>query len=86
MIELGSNDGAARLEGRLLDRNEAAKWLTERGIRISPQTLAKYAVTGDGPPFHKFGRRPLYPEAHLRAWAEAKLGQLRRSTTNLKAA
>jgi hypothetical protein len=71
---------------KLLNRSEAAKWLTARGFHIAPQTLAKYAVVGGGPLFHKFGRRPLYPVQCLRAWAENKLSRLRRTTSDLRSA
>ena len=37
------------------------------------QTLEKYRVVGGGPRFHKLGRRVLYKEADLRAWADAKV-------------
>ena len=67
---------------RLLDRKQAAAFLTERGYRTAPATLAKLACLGGGPIFESFGRRPLYREADLLAWAKAKTTGPRRSTSD----
>jgi hypothetical protein len=67
---------------RLLGRKEAAQFLTERGYRTAPATLAKLACIGGGPPFESFGRRPLYRAADLLAWAQARTTGLRRSTSD----
>jgi hypothetical protein len=64
-------------------RSEAAKFLTDRGFKISPKTLAKRATIGGGPSFRKFGRFPLYTEADLLVWAEGRLSAPRRSTSDL---
>jgi hypothetical protein len=71
---------------RLLRRSEAAKYLTETyGFPCSPKTLAKIAcVSSDGPPFRHAGRFPLYPISGLDAWAQAKIGPLVRSTSELR--
>jgi hypothetical protein len=67
---------------RRLGRKEAAQFLTDRGYRTAPATLAKLACLGGGPPFHSFGRKPLYREADLIAWAEARTTGPRRSTSD----
>jgi hypothetical protein len=67
---------------RLLDRKEAAQFLTSHGYRTAPATLAKLACIGGGPTFESFGRRPLYREVDLLAWAEAKTTGPRRSTSD----
>jgi hypothetical protein len=67
---------------RRLDRKQAAQFLTERGYRTAPATLAKLACVGGGPTFQSFGRKPLYREAGLIAWAEAKTTGPRRSTSD----
>ena len=51
-----------------------------RGYRTAPATLAKLASIGGGPTFESFGRKPLYREADLLAWAQAKTTGPRRST------
>jgi hypothetical protein len=71
---------------RRLDRKEAAQFLTARGFRTAPATLAKLACVGGGPAFESFGRRPLYREAELLAWAQARSTGLRRSTSDPGAA
>jgi excisionase family DNA binding protein len=47
-----------------LTNTEAAQYL-----RLSPRTLEKMRGLGDGPRFHKFGRRVLYARVDLDAWA-----------------
>ena len=41
-------------------------------FKISRQTLACWAVRGEGPAFIKLGRQCLYPEKGLLAWVESK--------------
>jgi hypothetical protein len=67
---------------RKLDRKEAARFLTERGYRTAPATLAKLACLGGGPAFESFGRKPLYREADLLAWAQSRTTGPRRSTSD----
>jgi hypothetical protein len=66
---------------RGLTRREAAEHLTQAGFRVSPGTLAKYAVTGSGPPYRKFGCRPLYFPSDLLNWAQSRTTLPRRSTS-----
>ena len=70
---------------RRLDRKQAAAFLTERGYRTASATLAKFACVGGGPVFESFGRRPLYREADLLAWAQSKTTGPRRSTSDGRA-
>src|ERR1700739_4312057 len=72
---------AVESESRL-DRRQAAAFLTARGYRTAPATLAKLACIGGGPTFESFGRKPLYREAELLAWAKAKTTGPRRSTSD----
>jgi hypothetical protein len=67
---------------RRLGRKEAAQFLTDQGYKTAPATLAKLACIGGGPPFESFGRRPLYREADLIAWAKGRTTGLRRSTSD----
>jgi hypothetical protein len=67
---------------RLLDRKQASSFLTERGYRTAVATLAKLACLGGGPVFESFGRRPLYREVDLLAWAQARSTGPRRSTSD----
>lgn len=54
-------------------RKEAAQYLTERGLPTSPNTLQKWATTGGGPLYQRYGKHALYRPANLDAFAEAKL-------------
>jgi hypothetical protein len=67
---------------RRLDRKQAAQFLTDLGYRTAPATLAKLACIGGGPTFESFGRKPLYREADLLAWAEGRTTGPRRSTSD----
>ena len=57
-------------DSRPLSRTEAASFLTARGCRISPATLAAWASRGAGPRFRRWGRLVRYQPADLLAWAE----------------
>src|SRR5580658_3461744 len=71
---------------RFLTRREAAEFLTHRGYKTAPATLAKLAVIGGGPPYRLWGRTPLYDPATLLEWAQARCTGLRRSTSEIPAA
>ncbi len=47
-------------------------------LRVALQTLAKWRVSGEGPPYQKFGRRVVYSLEDLQAWAA---NRRRRSTS-----
>jgi hypothetical protein len=67
---------------RFLRRADAAHHVrTNWGIPCSTKWLAKLAVIGGGPIFRKAGRFPIYLPADLDAWAEARIGAPRRSTS-----
>ena len=69
------------LAGRLLRRAEAAAYIRDRfAIPCSRQTLAKYAVTGEGPVYRMARRFPLYSLDDLDQWALARLSGPVRST------
>jgi hypothetical protein len=69
---------------RLLRRAEAAEHIRRKwGYPCSPRTLAKYAVTGGGPPFRKAGRYPLYHPDDLDSWVGRKLSDPVTSTSEL---
>ena len=65
----------------LLRRKRTAHALTEAGYPTSEKTLATQASRGDGPPYHRYGRYPLYKWGDALAWAEARLKPARRSTS-----
>jgi hypothetical protein len=67
---------------KLLRRKAAAEYLHEaHGLDRAPSTLAKLAVTGDGPVFRRLGRIPLYAPADLDAYVTSKLSPRMRSTS-----
>ena len=51
-----------------LTNDEAANLL-----KLSPRTLEKQRVRGDGPRFRKFGRRVVYAVADLESWANERV-------------
>ena len=64
-------------------RKVASEYLFEvHGISLSPATLAKLAVKGGGPKYWKDGAFPLYGPEYLDEFAVARLGKLRRSTSD----
>ena len=73
-----SNSWPARMR-----RKMASDYLREEyGITLSPATMAKQAVLGRGCPFWKDGAFPLYGREQLDIYAAARLGPLRRSTSD----
>jgi hypothetical protein len=66
----------------LRSRRAAAQFLTQCGYPVASATLAKYASVGGGPIFESFGRKALYRESNLLAWAEARTSGPRRSTSD----
>jgi len=56
-----------------LRRKDAAAYLKERFGFAAASTLAKCAVTGNGPEFCERGRIPLYRAADLDDWARPQL-------------
>lgn len=48
-------------------------------LGLSPRTLERYRVTGEGPVFRKLGRRVCYVWTDIDDWAN---GRRRRSTTD----
>lgn len=64
-----------------LRRKDAADYLKGKYGCGSWRTLAKLAVTGDGPIFRKFGRLVLYAPEDLDQWAKSKLGPKQHSTS-----
>jgi hypothetical protein len=66
---------------RNLTRAEASKYLLEaHGLSYAPTTLARFAMSGEGPGFFKTSVRVLYPRAELDRWAVERLGNLVHST------
>lgn len=69
---------------KYLRRADAAHYVRNTwGIPCSTRWLAKLAVVGGGPIFHKAGRFPIYDPADLDAWAQSRIGAPRRSTSVL---
>lgn len=67
---------------KYLRRDDAARYIREEwGQPCSTRWLAKLAVTGGGPVYRKAGRFPLYTTDDLDAWAEARIGEPRHSTS-----
>jgi hypothetical protein len=64
-------------------RTKAAQYITDNYFPCSPRTLAKLACTGGGPPYRLAGRFPIYDDPDLDAWALARIGPLRASTSEL---
>ena len=44
-------------------------------LGLSPRTLDRYRVSGDGPAFHKFGNRVRYLRTDVEAWASKRRRQ-----------
>jgi hypothetical protein len=65
-----------------LRRDAAAEYLKNRYGFGSSRTLAKGIVTGDTPEYRKAGRIVLYELEALDRWAQAKISEPRRSSSD----
>ena len=62
------------LEAReYLSRREAANYLSDRGLKLSKESLQKFATVGGGPRYSIFGSRAVYARVDLDAWVVSKL-------------
>jgi hypothetical protein len=55
-------------------RRSASAYLSQNYFPIAPSTLAKLAVVGGGPPFHKVGHVVLYEQTRLDEYAAERIG------------
>ncbi len=67
---------------KFLDRRAAAAFLKDRIGSGSPLTLAKMAVNGGGPAFHRCQNRVIYAVPDLIEWADSKIGPKQTSTAD----
>jgi hypothetical protein len=75
-----------RTDRPLMRRGDVPRYLREKfGIIRAVPTLAKLAVVGGGPRFHKVGRWPLYDPDDLDHWARELIGEALASTSEHEA-
>ena len=67
----------------LLTRDATAATLTAAGFPVTASTLATKASRGGGPCFSKWGKKPLYRWRDALEWAESRLSEPIRSTSEL---
>jgi hypothetical protein len=65
----------------LLNRSATAAALTEAGFPVKAATLATRATRGGGPPYRLFGRTPLYRWGSAVDWAQSRLSDPVRNTS-----
>jgi hypothetical protein len=70
----------------LLTRADTGAALRAAGYPVADSTLATKATRGGGPPYHRFGIRPLYRWGEALAWAQSRLSASARSTSEHEAA
>ena len=73
-------------EDTLLTRDQTAAALTAVGFPITRATLATKATRGGGPPFQRFGPRPLYRWGNALQWAQSRLSRAVVNTSELDVA
>lgn len=66
-----------------LTRTQAAEFLTTKGFPTTARALDTVASRGGGPAYRLYanGRRALYSQDDLLAWARSRLGTRRTSTS-----
>src|ERR1700730_17732443 len=83
MSNTRSNRVAIQADRQLLTRDQAGEFLLERYGNGSRARLAVLAVTGEGPAYRRFNNRAVYEIADLVAWAESRLSEKAKSTSEL---
>jgi hypothetical protein len=79
--------GATTLHpAQYLRRKQAGEYLKSKFGFGSEKTLAKLAVVGGGPIFHKAANAAIYRPEDLDSWALAKIGAPQKSTSDAAAA
>lgn len=68
-------------EDAILTTEQNAVNLSARGMPTTVSMLNKGAVTGNGPPYHKFGRRRMYVWGKSLRWAQERFGIEQHSTS-----
>jgi hypothetical protein len=68
----------------LLTRQQFAAALSEAGYPVAASTLNTMATRGGGPPYQKFGPRPLYRWGPGIKWAKERLSRPARTTAELR--
>ena len=69
-----------------LSRRDAAAALTAAGYPTATATLATRASRGGGPVYRRYGARVVYRWSDLLGWAEGRLSEPMRSTSEADAA
>ena len=69
----------------LLTRTRIAEALTSAGYPTSPATLATKVTRGGGPPYRMYGPRALYRWGDALEWAQSRMSQPRRSSSEADA-
>lgn len=61
---------------KFFTKKQASNYMTaELGLPVAEKTLSKLITIGGGPEFQKFGTRVVYKQSSLDAWAESRLSQ-----------
>ena len=68
---------------KLLSRGEAANYLRSLGLQSSKDTLAKHAMTGEGPCYVVIGRCSYYKPQWLDERLESQITPHNRSSTHM---
>ena len=58
---------------KLLTREQSATYLKDCGLRVSRMTLARLAMSGEGPRYALIGRTAYYQQEWLDEWLESQL-------------
>ena len=64
-----------------LTRRQASSYIESKGLACKPETLARYAHTGEGPKMLYFNKEPRYTTVLLDEWVEERVrGPFRRAS------
>jgi len=66
---------------RYLSLLETSEYINRLGLQVSKNTLQKWATTGGGPTYRRFGKRAVYLVSDINAWVASKLSSPRASSS-----
>ena len=69
---------------KLLTREQSATYLKGCGLRASRMTLARLAMSGEGPRYALIGRTAYYQQEWLDEWLESQLKSNAHSNMHLR--
>lgn len=78
--------GGFCMNQKFFTKKQASEYLTTTlGLPVAEKTLSKLISIGGGPEFQKFNKRVVYKQSSLDTWAESRLSQPHKNSSEQEA-